>query len=242
MNTIILMAGTPDNVFMKSCDFPRYLYEIRNKPLIQRILESIVAISSNVVCVVRKEDQEKFYLGDSIKILCPKCSVIEISGETAGALCSALFAIEKLDINDELLILNGDQFVKKPIIFAIKDFRERQLDGGIITFNSVNPRFSSVLLDDKGFVVETSEKKPISSHASTGVTYFRRTEDFISCAYDVIKKDMNCCGRYYISSVYNELILRSNKIGIYEILKKDYLNLSELERFNLNLKSQLNVL
>ncbi|HAH71438.1 MAG TPA: nucleotidyltransferase [Succinivibrionaceae bacterium] len=232
MNTLILMADASDEISSKSNEFPKYLYEISNKPLIQRILESIAEISTNVICVIKKEDQENFFLGDSLKILCPNCSVLELNGDTSGELCSALFAIEQINTNDELLIINGDRFIKQPILPTIDNFRKRNLDCGLITFRSVSPRYSSVLLDKDEKVIEVSDKKPISDHAFAGISYFKKGIDFVDCAFDSIKKDSSLMGKYYIASALNELILKSKAIGVYEILKKDYLILSDLIRIN----------
>lgn len=232
MNTLILMADASDEISSTSNEFPKYLYEISNKPLIQRILESIAEFSTNVICVIRKEDQEKLFLGDSLKILCPNCTVLELNGDTSGELCSSLFAIEQINTYDELLIINGERFIKRSILPAIDNFRKRSLDCGLITFHSISSKYSSVLLDSDKMVIEVSEKKPISDQACTGISYFKQGIDFIDAAFDSIKKDSNISGKYYISSVFNELILRSKKIGTYEILKKDYLALSDLIRFN----------
>lgn len=232
MNTLILMGDASDEISRNSNEFPKYLYEISNKPLIQRILESIAEVSTNVICVIRKEDQENFFLGNSLKILCPNCTVLELNDDTSGELCSALFAIEQINTDDELLIINGDRFIKRPILPAINNFRKRSLDCGLITFHSISPKYSSVLLDSDKMVIEVSEKKPISDQAFTGISYFKQGIDFIDAAFDSIKKESNISGKYYISSVFNELILKSKKIGIYEILKKDYLVLSDLIRFN----------
>ncbi len=231
MNIIILMAGSTKDFEEKGYSYPKYLIEVQNKPMIQRTIESLKNVGENITCIIRKEDQEKYFLGDTIKILCPSCNIIEVSGETKGAVCTALFAIDKINSDDELLILNGSQLIKTDIKPAIDSFRERNLDGGIVTINAVHPKYSSVLLDENELVIQTSEKRPISDIASTGCCYYKRGSDFVSSAFAVIEKDVNTQGLYYISSTFNEMILNNKKIGIYEISKKDYISFANYQLY-----------
>lgn len=236
MNILILMAGSEKDFSEKG--YPKYLIEIQNKPMIQRTIELLKTVGSNITCIIRKEDQDNHFLGDTLKILCPKCKIIEIAGNTKGAVCSALFAIDEVNNDEELLILNGSQLIKTDINPAIESFRARNLDGGIVTINAVHPKYSSILLDENNLVVKTSEKRPISNIASTGCCYFRKGSDFVKSAFSVIEKDVNTQGQYYISATFNEMVLNNRKIGIFEIPKKDYLTFSNYQMYEKHLEAR----
>ncbi|MCD7878790.1 MAG: glycosyltransferase family 2 protein [Candidatus Gastranaerophilales bacterium] len=229
MNILILMAGSDKDFCEKG--YPQYLIEIQNKPMIQRTIEHLETVGDNITCIIRKEDQDKYFLGDTLKILSSKCKIIEVAGNTKGAVCSALFAIDEINNDEELLLINGSQLIKTDIKPAIDDFRARNLDGGIVTINAVHPKYSSVLLDENKFVIQTSEKRPISNVASTGCCYFKRGSDFVGAAFSAIEKDVNTQGQYYISSTFKEMILNNRKIGIYEIPKKDYITFSSYRMY-----------
>ena len=231
MNIVILMAGAGKDFEAQGHSYPKYLLEIQNKPIIQRVVESLKNLGDNIICIIRKEDQEKFFLGDMMKILCPEVKVIMVENVTKGAVCTALFAIEEINNDEELLVINGDQLIKANIYSAIADFRNRKLDGGIITFKSVHPRWSFVALDADHLVTETSEKRPISDNATAGCYYYAKGCDFVKSCFAVIEKDANTQGIYYISSTYNELILEQKKIGIYEIPRKDYISFSNYQMY-----------
>ena len=77
MNILILMAGSDKDFCEKG--YPKYLIEIKNKPIIQRTIELLKTVGNNITCIIRKEDQDKYFLGDTLKILCPKCKIIEIA-------------------------------------------------------------------------------------------------------------------------------------------------------------------
>ncbi len=229
MNILILMAGSEKDFCEKG--YPKYLIEIQNKPIIQQTIELLQSLGDNITCIIRKEDQNKYFLGDTIKILCPACKIIEIAGDTKGSVCSALFAIDEINNDDELLLINGSQLIKTDIQPAIDDFRRRNLDGGIITINAIHPKYSSMLLDENNLVVQASEKRPISKIASTGCCYFKKGSDFVDSAFAIIEKDVNTQGRYYISATFNEMILNNRKIGVFEIPKKDYLTFSNYQTY-----------
>jgi dTDP-glucose pyrophosphorylase len=232
MNIVILMAGTNKDFEERGYFYPNYLLEIQNKPLIQLIIESIESFTdSRIIFIMRKEDNIKYALGDVVHVLAPQGEIITIEGSTKGAVCTALFAIDDINTNEELLVVNGDQLIKGSIGLAVDNFRGRNLDGGIITFKSVHPRWSFVAIDTDGMVIQTSEKRPISDIATAGCYYYKDGRDFISACFGVIEKDIQAQGRYFISSTYNEMILRQKSIGIYEIMFENYISFANYQMY-----------
>ena len=231
MNIVILMAGSSQDFIDKGHFYPKYLLEIQNEPIIQRVINSLSEIGGSLSFIIRKEDNEKFFLGNAIKILAPESSVIVVESLTKGAVCTMLFAIDQINNENELLILNGDQLIRRDIINALDNFRKRDLDGGIVVFRSVHPRWSYVLLDESDLVMQTSEKRPISNIAAAGCYYYKKGSDFVCSALSVIRKDVNYQGNYYTSSTYNELILEQKKIGVYEIPKDNYISFSSYQMY-----------
>ncbi|MBR6937659.1 MAG: glycosyltransferase family 2 protein [Prevotella sp.] len=226
MNIIILMAGPSKDFEEKGYTYPKYLLELDGEPIIQRVIESLHPLGGNLSFIIRKEDDDKTYIASTLQILSPDCNVYKVNKETQGAVCSALFAIDSINNDDELIVINGEQVIKDSLPMAIDNFRERQLDGGILVFRSVLPRWSYVALDENGFVNETSEKRPISDIATAGCYYFRHGSDFVNAAFNIIRKDVNYNGKYYVCSTYNELILSQKKIGVFEINKNSYISYS----------------
>lgn len=224
MNIIILMAGPSKNFEDQGYVYPKYLLEVNGEPIIQRVVEGLKPFKANLSFVVRKEDDDKSYIASTLQILSPNCTIYKVGEVTKGAVCSALFAIDNINNDDELIVLNGDQLIKKGMIEAIAYFRKMEYTGGVVVFRSVHPRWSYVALDENGLVNETSEKRPISNMATAGCYYFRHGKDFVNAAFNTIRKDVNYNGKYYICSTYNELILNQQKVGVYEINKKDYVS------------------
>lgn len=205
--------------------FPKPLIEINGQPMIQRVFENLQTIEkkeSKYIFIIREEDCIRFHLDQTIAILSDnKASVIRLKEQTKGAVCSCLMAIDELDLNSALLITNGDQIVDIELQAAIKFFEEKDMDGGVVTFESVHPKWSFARFE-KDLVVETAEKRPISRNAIAGVYYFKKAGDFITSAFEVIKKNINVNGLFFISSTINELILANKRVGYYSIPNEHY--------------------
>ena len=105
---------------------------------------------------------------------------------------------------------------------VINEFIEKDYDGGIVTFEDIHPKFSFVKLNSEGLVIEAAEKRPISKHATAGFYYFKKGSDFIESAISMLAKNASVNGLFYLCPVYNEMILKQKKIGVYPIERQDY--------------------
>ena len=113
---------------------------------------------------------------------------------------------------------------------VLGDFRKRKLDCGVISFNSVHPRWSYIRINEADEVVETAEKHPLSNHAIAGFYYFAHGSEFIKAAKQAICKRETYNDRFFISASINEIILMNRKVGFYEIETSAYHSLYSPER------------
>jgi NDP-sugar pyrophosphorylase family protein len=221
------MAGD-DRLFQEhGFPFPKPIVEIDGSPLIEHAFDRLRRLSdARFAFVIRKQDDLRFHLADVLRLLDPDASVIGAVGETAGAACSALLAIEYIDDDEELIVANGDQLLDCDVNAAVADFRERRLDAGTIVFDSVHPRWSYVKTDADGMVIEAAEKHPISRNATAGFYYFRRGSLFVNAVKAMIMKDASVNGGYFICPTFNEMILDGCRIGVFPIERKQYISLA----------------
>ena len=234
MNVVVLMAGSSQSFAEKGYMYPKYLLDYKGKPIVQHVVESLKPLNADLSFVILKEDDDKAFIASTLQILSPEAKIYKVNKLTKGAVCSALFAIDSINNDDELLIINGDQLLTSELVESIQEFRAKQYEGGISVFRSVLPRWSFVALDEQGMVCETSEKRPISDLATAGCYYFRHGKDFVAAAYNIIRKDENYSGNYYICSTYNELILKQQKVGVHEILTENYLSFATPQLYEEN--------
>jgi dTDP-glucose pyrophosphorylase len=229
MNILLLMAGGSEAFEEAGYLYPKNLVEIDGLPLAQRVIDSVIGLrryGSKFVCLVQTEEDQQYHTADVIRLLVPDAVVVEVPAPTAGAACTALLAIEHIGGEEPLLIANGDQILAADLTSIANEFQRRELDGGIIVFEAVHPRWSYVKCDEEGWVVETAEKRPISNLATAGMYYFARGSDFVTAAMQMIVKDAQVGGNFYVCPVYNELILKQGRIGVSKIRREEYFSLA----------------
>lgn len=234
MINILVPIGKKSNFFNENeYIFPQSLIEIGDKTIIQLMLENYktIAEEKRFIFIITKEDCEKFHLDNVLKLLTDyKSKIIILDKPTKGAVCSCLMAIDYIDNEDELIIANSDQLFKININEVITKFRSGVTDCGVISFESVHPRWSFVLKDENNKIVETSEKRPISKEAIAGFYYFSKGKNFVEAAMKSIKRDASIDGNFYIAPIINEMVLENMNLDVYKINKEQYVTLYSPEK------------
>ena len=222
----ILLPMASKSIFFKEEEYyyPKVLLDIKGKTMIQHSIENLSSIKDhkNFIFIVREEDVTKFHLESILKLLSPNSKIITVRKETKGIVCSALMAIDMIDRERELIISNVDQIIDYDINKILENFRSRDLDAGVITFEEIHPRWSFVRHDEEGNVIEVSEKRPISKDAIAGFFYFKNGQTFIDSAFKYLKRGQDINGKFYLAPALNELVLENKKIGSYKISNERY--------------------
>lgn len=216
MNVLIPMAGAGSRFEEAGYTFPKPLIEVGNKPMIQVVTENL-NIEANYIFIVQKKHYEKYNLYTVLNLIKPGCTIIQTDGVTEGAACTTLLAKEFINNDDPLVIANSDQFVEWNSNNVMYAFSTEGIDGGILTFDSTHPKWSYAKLDEHNFVCEVAEKQPISNNATVGIYYWSKGQDYVSCAEEMIEKNIRTNGEFYVCPVFNQLIGRGGKIRIKKI-------------------------
>lgn len=236
MINILIPSGGKSEFFDNSY-YPKTLYEINGKPMLELVSSNFKDLKNkNFVYVLLKEECDKFHTDDIVKIIAKKkCDIVVLEDTTKGAICSSLMAIEYINNDDELIICNNDQVIDNDVNTIIDYFRSNNADSGIICFDNVHPRWSYAKCDGDD-VLEVAEKRPISNCAIAGFYYFKKGSDFIECAKNVIRKGNTYNGNYYISSTINEMILKNKVVKKYDLLNSHYHTLYSIDHIQNYLK------
>ena len=218
INIVIPMAGAGSRFFSAGYDLPKPFIEFNGKMMIEHVLSSFNLVNANFTLVL----QEKFLSEqkEQIDVLKNKYNVniVTVPKLTMGAAITALAAHKAVNPEYDIIFADSDNIFKpEDIASFISDMRNRELDGGLLTFKSSEPCFSYAKAGNDGLLTETREKEVISNHAISGVYYFRNLEQFKDAVIDLIIEGGLSKGEFYMSSVYNRLKKFTDKIGIYDI-------------------------
>ncbi len=234
MRFLVPLAGSSEELFPRSeYHFPKPLIEVGGIPMVERVIDNIREADpgAHFIFIVQRCDSVAFSLDSALRIATgDRCSIVELTKATAGAACSALLAVEQIDNDDPLVICNGDQIIEGLGGSILRDFADRDLDAGVVTFASVHPRWSYVREGERGQVIEAAEKRVISRRAIAGFYYFAKGSIFVRAAKDSIRNGRSVNGAYYIAPTLNEIVLAGGRVGYVDIAPERYHSLYSPQR------------
>lgn len=212
LNVIIPMAGKGSRFANAGYTFPKPLIEVWGKPMIQLVVENL-NIDANYTFIVQKEHFEKYNMGPFLKMLKPGCNIVQTDGVTEGAACTVLLTKDIINNDNPILIVNSDQYLfdfnSNEAMYA---FSADGIAGGILTFDSLSPKWSYAAIGDDGFVSDVREKEVISKHATCGIYYWRHGADFVKYSEQMIAKNIRVNNEFYVAPVYTQAIFDGKKI------------------------------
>jgi beta-phosphoglucomutase-like phosphatase (HAD superfamily)/dTDP-glucose pyrophosphorylase len=181
------------------------MIKINNKTMIEIVAKNI-GIKAEYIFIVRKEDEDLYNIAKHISKHVKKSKVILQDGKLPGAACSSLLAKNLIDNNHHLVIANIDQYIEDDIGLIINNFISKGVDGGILTFENTDPKWSYVKINDFGTIDAVAEKNVISNEATCGVYFWNKGSDYIKYASKMIEKNIKTNNEFYICPVYNQAI------------------------------------
>lgn len=205
LNVLIPMAGAGSRFEQAGYTFPKPLIEVRNKPMIQVVVENL-NIHANYIYIVQAKHRKAYNLDTLLNLITPGCKIVDVDHLTEGAACTALLAKEYIDNDAPLFFANSDQFVEWDSNEFMYKMNETKADGGIVTFEATHPKWSFAKVDAQGVVQEVAEKNPISNIATVGFYYWKHGSDFVRYSENMISKDIRVNNEFYVCPVFNEAI------------------------------------
>jgi len=216
LNVLIPMAGAGSRFEQVGYTFPKPLIDVRNKPMIQVVVDNL-NIDANYIYIVQKKHREQYNLDTLLNLITPECKIVEVDGITEGAACTALLAKKYINNDASLFFANSDQFVEWDSNEFMYKMQETNADGGIVTFEATHPKWSFAKIDENGLVTEVAEKKPISNIATVGYYYWKHGSDFVKYAEQMINKNIRVNNEFYVCPVFNQAIEDKKQIRTFNV-------------------------
>ena len=216
LNVLIPMAGEGSRFAKAGYTFPKPLIEIENKPMIQLVTENL-SIRANYTYIVKESHYHEYNLNYLLNLITPGCKIVRVDKTTEGAACTTLLATQFINDDNPLLIANSDQYIDWNSQECMYFFSDPEIDGGILTFKATHPKWSYAKVNEKGWVKEVAEKKPISKDATVGIYYWKKGSDYVKYAKQMINKNIRTNGEFYVCPVFNEAIKDGLKIKTFEV-------------------------
>ena len=214
IHLIMPMAGAGSRFFNNGFVMPKPLIEIKEKPFLFWATKSISNFIEvkDITFIVLKKHIEEFEIDKKIKSFFPEARIVIIPEVLNGAVLTCMNGIK--EINDDLPIIFNDcdhAFISSEFNTYANKAEFEGIDGGLLTFESNDPKYSFLQMDKNGNVINTVEKKAVSNHAICGAYYFKNKDLFFECANEYLDK----CNysEYFVSGVYNIMAEKKMKIA-----------------------------
>ena len=225
INLVIPVSGKDKHYNKADFFYPKPLIEVNGTPMLELVLNNITKglKLTDIAFILSESDCSKFHLDKSVELISPiPPKILKLKKSTAGALCSVLLTIGKLDPNLPLIISNSDQIISGGLANVFDLFLKSEYECMSPVIESVHPRWSYLREDNYGNIIEASEKTPVSKNAVAGVYFFKNTGVFFKNAISTVINNNGSDKAFYISQVYNQYILNGYTVGKVDILHKDY--------------------
>lgn len=209
MKAVILCGGLGERLRPKTETVPKVMLEVKGKPILQYSIENCKSAGLSeivLLCGYRHEVIEK-YFGDGKRMgLSISYSIEKEKLGTGGAVKNA----QKL-INDDFLLINGDNFTNFPLSDLLAAFKES--DASIMALvRPKNPYGVANLKNIRGNIAEIEsfvEKPAMSEWINAGmtalkketITLFPEKGDVERTVYQVLQKQSKLLG-YMIGEKY----------------------------------------
>jgi NDP-sugar pyrophosphorylase family protein len=225
MNVVITAAGRGTRLgFRRDQDTIKPLATLAGKPILWWSISSLSRhrfdqivivvphrerISENLVRAVRGTAIDALLHFD---VLFNDLHIVEEKKLVQGQMTSALVAAPLLRKTEPFAIMPCDSAIH-PSFFDYTHKLDGDFFGCISFYNFPGDRWSFILTDSNGLVIQIREKFRISNLCSTGYYHFNNMSSYVSLANDIISDNATEVNEYYVTLVYQKALALGYKIA-----------------------------
>jgi dTDP-glucose pyrophosphorylase len=226
MHIIIPMSGIGKRFIQAGYKVPKPLIKVDKKPIIEHVC-NLFPGEDKFTFICNAKHLADTNIKKVLKNIKPNANIIEIANHKKGPVY-AVSLVNKLIENDEEVIVNYCDF---GTYWNYQNFlnhtRNRNADAAIPAYKGFHPHMLgntnyAFMKEKKQWMLEIKEKEPFTNnrmeeYASNGTYYFKKGMYVKKFFQELIDKNINLKGEYYVSLVYNLLVSNGLKVSIYEI-------------------------
>lgn len=175
-----------------------------------KVLNSYQGNFKNITIVLPKKF-ESLPINDFLAFQYNQIRVKYVEG-THGALCTALLAIDIKFKEGEIFVASADSVASKGYFDEVSEFLSSNAEAGTVYLEKTDNSWSYLRIRNENEIIEISEKRRISTHASTGFFMFRSIDVFLDGAEWAIKNSLTINSRYFLSGTLQSLIILNKMV------------------------------
>lgn len=226
MHIVIPMSGIGKRFLDQGYEKPKPLIEIGGKHIINHVCDLFPG-EEKFTFICNSKHLDETNMKKILLELKPKANIVEIPNHKKGPVYAVSFANDLIDDDEEVIVNYCDFGTYWDYRDFLKHTRERDADGAIPSYKGFHPHMLgstnyAFMRNEKQWMIEIKEKEPFTNnrmneYASNGTYYFKKGSYIKKYFKQLMDKDINLKGEYYVSLVYNLLKNDDLNISIYEI-------------------------
>ncbi|MBY0353698.1 NTP transferase domain-containing protein [Candidatus Babeliales bacterium] len=226
MLIIIPMSGVGNRFMQAGYSDPKPLINVDGKPIIEHVV-NLFPGEHNFIFICNQEHLQTTEMYNVLRRIAPSGTIVSIPKHKNGPVYAVSKVFNLID-NDEEVIVNYCDF---SMYWDYNNFlhhtRTRNADGAIPAYKGFHPHMLhdpnyAFIKDQNQWLLEIKEKAPFTTnktneYASTGAYYFKRGSLLKKYFPELIERDINVNGEYYVSLIYNLLKRDGLNVSVYEV-------------------------
>ena len=226
MHIIVPMSGVGNRFIEAGYTDPKPLIVIDGKPIIEHVCDLFPG-EDKFTFICNSKHLSETNMREVLLGIRPNANIIEIPNHKKGPVYAVSLVENLIDDEEEVIVNYCDFGTYWDYHDFLKHTRDRDADGAIPSYKRFHPHMLgstnyAFMRDDNQWMLEIKEKEPFTDnrnneYASNGTYYFKKGKYVKKYFNELMEKDMNLNGEYYVSLVYNLLVADGLKVSIYDV-------------------------
>jgi NDP-sugar pyrophosphorylase family protein len=229
MQIIIPMSGLGSRFIKKGYKNIKPLIEVDGKPIIEYVI-NMFPRENNFLFICNEDHLKETNLRDELTRIKPSGKIVGIKTQKKGPVWAVAQAMDHIGDNEPTIVNYCDFNCVWDYLNFKKEMKEKGYDGSIPCYIGFHPHllgpnlYASCKVNEKNELMEIKEKyswteDKMKSYQSSGTYYFKSGAIVKKYFQQLIDKNINLNGEYYVSLVYNLLVQEGLKVNIFAIEK-----------------------
>lgn len=226
MHIVVPMSGVGNRFVEAGYKDPKPLIVIDGKPIIEHVCDLFPG-EDKFTFICNAKHLSETNMREVLLSIKPNANVIEIPNHKKGPVYAVSLVEDFIDDDEEVIVNYCDFGAYWDYEDFLKHTRDRNADGAVPAYKRFHPHMLGTtnyafMRDDKQWMLEIKEKEPftdnrMNEYASDGTYYFKKGSYVKKYFNEIMQKDINLKGEYYVSLIYNLLVEDGLKVSIYDV-------------------------
>jgi len=220
------MSGVGNRFIEAGYQDPKPLIIVDGKPIIEHVCD-LFPNENKFTFICNSKHLAETSMRDILLSIKPNANIVEIPNHKLGPVYAVSLVEDLIEDEDEVIVNYCDFGTYWDYKDFLKHTRDRGADGAIPSYKGFHPHMLgstnyAFMRDESQWMQEIKEKEPftdnrMNEYASNGTYYFKKGSYVKKYFKELMQKDINLNGEYYVSLIYNLLVEDGLKVSIYDI-------------------------